>query len=134
MISAERRDVAERAIQVHLLHDATRIEQLRNSLDLETLSDDTWELAGIIVEFPALCRNVGVFSVAVYIRASDDLVRHLDELISLPAWVLQILPGFSQAIRELSDAGHGRAVDTSRNLKTDCSSTVRLGSPVPSGR
>jgi hypothetical protein len=71
-------------------------------VDFDLLHELTARILDLAIEFPAACRDAGVFSVAAMIGESDELLTLLLDLEGLPDWACAELPPLSDAVREVS--------------------------------
>lgn len=94
-----RRELAERAIQLAIVGDPKLAAAVLESVAVERLSDQTREIAGIALEFSALCAMADLFSVAAFINTDPDILELIDNLGDLPEWVKSLLPTLSVAIQ-----------------------------------
>ena len=72
-------------------------------VDFALLHDLTALILDLAIEFPAACRDAGVFSVAAMIGESDELLALLFDLEGLPDWACAELPRLAEALRALHE-------------------------------
>jgi len=88
---------------VHVVRDTSLAVTVREQIDVTRLHELTEQIIGLAIEFPAACREAGVFSVAAMVGESDELLALLFDLEGLPGWACAELPHFADALRGLSE-------------------------------